>query len=113
MVDVELYELDRNDRHPRRFATLHVNGRDLRIDGDEAKAREIIERVSVPDLDSGDGIVRFEDDPERWARFLPAALRGPYLTATCEQEFPTPEPVRELDVGLAGTARSAKKHKRY
>ncbi len=74
MVDVELYELDRNDRHPRRFATLHVNGRDLRIDGDETKAREIIERVWSPDLDSGDGIVQFEDDP-RAVGAIPAARR--------------------------------------
>ena len=110
MVNVELYELNRNDRHPRRFATLHVDAGDLQIDGDETKAREIIERVSVPDLDSGDGIVRFEDDPERWARFLPAALRGPYLTATCEQEFPSPHSVRELDVRLAETARSAERN---
>jgi len=99
MVDVELYELDRHSRRPERFATLHVNGRDLQIDGDEAKAREIIERVSVPDLDSG-ATLRFDDEPERWARFLPAALRGPYLTATCEQEFPTPPAVRDLDTQI-------------
>jgi hypothetical protein len=103
MVDVELYEMNRNDRQPRRFATLHVNGQQLTIDGDEPKVREIIDRVSVPDLDSGATLV-FADDPERWARFLPAALRGPYLTATCAQEFPTPAAITKLDQQASSTA---------
>jgi hypothetical protein len=74
----------------------------VEIDGDRAKVEEIKRRILVPDLDP-DRTLRFDEDRERWARFLPAALRGPYLTATCEQEFPTPAAIRNLDGQVSAT----------
>lgn len=94
MVEVALYALGETGQH--RFASVRVDGRDVQLDGDHERVEEII----APDLRS-DGIVRFEDDREHWARFLPAALRGAYLTATCpQQQFPTSPAVEALDDAL-------------
>lgn len=68
----------------------------MQIDGDRERVQVIIARMPVPDPGSG-GTVHFDDDPERWARFPPAALRGPYLTATCAQQFPTSPAIKALN----------------
>lgn len=86
MVDVHLYDLHPDTGEQRRIATLQVDGNAVRIDGDEARVRQMMDTLRVLDLDRRETI-SFADAPERWARFLPGTLRSPYLLATCDQ-FP-------------------------
>lgn len=58
-------------------AHLEADGKEVRIDGDES----LLPRDrKLPNLRDGT-TVSFNEDPEEWARSLPASLRGPTLAA--------------------------------
>jgi hypothetical protein len=59
-------------------ATVTADGGNVDVVGD---GRELVDlRMTVVSA-SGDGQITVEQDPEEWARSLPGALRGPYLSA--------------------------------
>jgi hypothetical protein len=59
-------------------ATVTASGGGVEVTGE---GRELVDlQMSVMSA-SGDGPVTVDQDPEEWARSLPGALRGPYLSA--------------------------------
>lgn len=109
MVDVKLYEYQAGWPEAKHVATLHVDGRELTVEGDE-RITDGLTSITVLDPSTHQP-VKFEDDPELWAGQLPTELRGPYLTAVCEQTYPETPEQRELRERYAaefgGTARDA------
>lgn len=79
MIEIELRTPERDPRtHEVRWtplARLRVAGRTFEVEGDD---RILDFSLPVPSLRTGE-IVRFEDDPEEWARNLPTVYHAPDL----------------------------------
>lgn len=89
MVVVELREQRAESGHVEweTVAVLHVDGERVEIDGDGAK----IDR-SLPALSLTTGKqIRFDEDPEEWARSLPTVFHAPDFEAVVVQDTAPPK----------------------
>lgn len=100
MVEVQIRTLDPGGTESawRTAATLRVEDGHLELDGDE---RLVDLEHPAPDrrayLRTGERRrIYCRDDPEEWARNLPATYRGPYLVAAVVRDTnPLPAPERQ------------------
>jgi hypothetical protein len=100
MIEVELRTPQRDPQtHEVRWepvARLRVTGQTSEVDDDE---RILDFSIPVPSLRTGE-VVRFEDDPEEWARNLSTVYRAPDLVVVVIDDD-NPLPAEALDRGVA------------
>jgi hypothetical protein len=92
MVKVHIYQAghtDDSDIGWKLVATLRVTGDQLHAEGDQKTIAGVL-TLTVPDPDRPAGSINRHEDPEKWARTLPAVLRGPAVIATtADAQLPT------------------------
>jgi hypothetical protein len=94
MVTVELraQHVERDDVEWETIAVLRANGRQVEVTGDAGRLDRSLPVIS---LTSGRRL-RYEDDPEEWARSLPTVYHAPdFLAIVVEDSDPPASPFIE------------------